>query len=135
MELCGDGLPCRGRAEKMKLTLKGAQKKLTKLIAEKVIERDKSTCQYCGKIVDGSNRHISHVIPKSMGNRLRWDLINLKVLCFHHHLHFWHKNSVEAGEWFQKKFPERWAYLLKHKNETVKWKIDGYIKMIEELKV
>jgi hypothetical protein len=26
-------------------------------------------------------------------------------------MHNWHKNPVEAGEWFQGKFPERWSYL------------------------
>lgn len=35
----------------------------------------------------------------------------MKVLCYHCHLHWWHKNPVEAGLWFQKTYPERWAYL------------------------
>lgn len=85
--------------------------KLDKAIKSIVYERDKSICQHCGKMVAGSDRHASHVIPVSAGDKLRWDALNLKVLCYHCHINWWHKNPVEAGEWFKTKFPKRWEYL------------------------
>ena len=29
----------------------------------------------------------------------------------HNHMHWWHKNPLEASDWFINKFPERWEYL------------------------
>lgn len=116
-----------------KASIKSLQKKLTDLVSKAVIRRDESTCQWCGLYVEGSNRHISHVIPKSEGNILRWDMFNLKVLCFHCHMNKWHKNPLDGAEWFKKKFPARWLYLQEHRREIVKWKIADYQNMIEEL--
>lgn len=73
--------------------------------------RDKNTCQRCYKVVSGSDCHGSHVIPVSAGNKLRWDEQNIKVLCYHCHLNWWHKNPLEATEWFKTRFPDRYAYL------------------------
>jgi len=98
---------------------KGQIKKLDKLAREAVLKRDKNICQKCGKHVEGQNAHISHVIPKSKGYALRWDLKNLKVLCFNCHINIWHKNPLEAWEWFKGKFPERAKYLEEHKNDMI----------------
>lgn len=73
--------------------------------------RDNYTCQKCGKQDKGLGMHGSHVIPVSGGTKLRWDLQNIKALCFHCHINWWHKNPLEAGQWFRDKFPERAAYL------------------------
>lgn len=35
----------------------------------------------------------------------------MKVLCYHCHLNWWHKNPMEAAAWFQDKFPDRWKHL------------------------
>ena len=98
---------------------KGQIKKLDKLAMEAVLKRDKNRCQKCGKYVEKQNAHISHVVPKSKGYALRWDLKNLKVLCFHCHINWWHKNPMEAWEWFRIKFPERAGYLDRHKNDMI----------------
>ena len=74
-------------------------------------ERDNYICQRSGESVEGCNAHGSHVIPKSTGLTLRWDLQNIKCLSMHNHLHWWHKNPFEAAEWFIDKFPDRWEYL------------------------
>ena len=84
--------------------------------------RDKWVCQYCGLEVHGSNCHASHVIPKSHGDILRWDPENLKVLCYHHHMNWWHKNPMEASKWFETKFPERWEYLKTKKEQEAHFK-------------
>lgn len=91
------------------------KKRLDELVKKAVSKRDKDICQKCGKYVEGSNRHRSHVVPVSAGNKLRWDINNLKILCYHCHINYWHKNPLDAAEWFKKKFPERWEYLEKHK--------------------
>jgi len=31
----------------------------------------------------------------------------MKVMCYHCHINWWHKNPIEAGKWFESKFPER----------------------------
>lgn len=91
--------------------------KLEKLVKEFVKKRDRNTCQYCGKVVTGSNCHASHVIPVSRDGRLAFDDLNLKVLCYHDHINGWHKHPIEFGNWFQNKFPERWEYLeAKHQD-------------------
>lgn len=86
-------------------------KDLDKLSKEVVRKRDGNTCQWCGKWVEGSSRHVSHVFPVSGGNALRWEPLNMKVLCFHCHMNLWHKSPLEAFTWFEKKFPERYIYL------------------------
>jgi len=94
-------------ATKRKLLIK----KLDKVVKDIIKQRDNYTCQHCGKYLEKSNCHASHVIPVSAGHRLRWDKQNLKTMCYHCHLNWWHKNPVEAGEWFMSKFPDRWEYL------------------------
>ena len=74
----------------------------------------------CGKYVEGSNCHTSHVIPVSFSLRLAYDLVNLKVLCYHCHLQIWHKNPLFATAWFRRKFPSRYKYLQKRKKEIHK---------------
>ena len=86
-------------------------KKLDELSKEVVRQRDGNTCQRCQKWCEGSGRHVSHVIPVSGGHRLRWDVQNMKILCYHCHINWWHKNPMKAYEWFSTAFPERWEYL------------------------
>lgn len=111
------------------------KKKLMNLIKAHVKRRDEHTCQRCSKELEGSNCHVSHVIPVSQGNALAFDPMNMKVLCFHCHINWWHKNPVEAGEWFKAKFPDRWKYLQEYKNNEVHWKENDYLQMIEEAKL
>lgn len=117
-----------------KVSVSKLKKKLLELVKKYVKDRDENICQYCHKTVFGSNCHVSHVIPVSHGNRLAFDPMNMKVLCYHHHLNWWHKNPIESGEWFKETFPKRHAYLEKHKQEKVNWKAHDYERMIEEWK-
>lgn len=91
------------------------KKECMNLVKEIVSIRDKDICQKCGERVFGVNRHRSHVIPVSAGNKLAFDPMNIKILCFHDHFGWWHKNPTEASEWFKEKFPERWEYLKANK--------------------
>jgi hypothetical protein len=111
----------KGGGVKQKTPKQKIKARLDKLVKKIVKLRDNNTCQFSGQYAEGANCHASHVIPVSADGRLAFDPLNLKVLTFHNHMHWWHKNPVEAGEWFQKKFPERWAYLSSmHKlNKTI----------------
>lgn len=110
------------------------KKRLMELVKQKVRERDNYTCQRTGQKVEGSNCHVSHVIPVSAGNALAFDMLNMKVLSYHSHLNWWHKNPIEAAEWFKNKFPDRWEYLQANKNKLVHWKESDYLEMIEIIK-
>jgi len=90
---------------------KPLMKKLEKLVKDYVKRRDEYTCQKCGKVVEGSNCHASHVIPVSRSGYLQFDPMNMKVMCYHDHINWWHKHPVEAGKWYTDTFPERWEYL------------------------
>ena len=87
----------------------------TKKLAEKaklcVKDRDKRVCQMCGKECYGSDCHASHVYNVGSHKNMELDPENMKVLCSYHHLHWWHKDVMESGRWFEGKFPERFDYL------------------------
>ena len=96
---------------KAKKPVKGLKKNLEKLVKDYVKKRDNYTCQKCGEKVTGSNCHASHVIPVSRSGYLQFEPLNMKVLCYHDHINWWHKHPVESGQWFREAFPERWEYL------------------------
>jgi 5-methylcytosine-specific restriction endonuclease McrA len=114
-------------------TVSKLKKECDELAKNVVKARDKNTCQRCGKVVSGSDCHGSHVIPVSAGNKLRWDEQNLKVLCYHCHLNWWHKNPLEATEWFKARFPDRFAYLQANRGMK-QFKLNDLIALKEELK-
>jgi len=93
--------------------------------------RDKK-CLRCGCL---ENLQASHSIPVSHGNRLRYDEKNVITLCYHCHLNWWHKNPIEAGEWFKNKFPENYEYVERVKNETKKFTIFELEEIIAKYKV
>lgn len=101
--------------QKLKLKLEDLCKQIIRL-------RDKDTCQKCGKYVNPGD--VSHVVPKSRSSYLRYDLLNLKLLCRACHLYWWHKDILGAFEWFENKFPERYNYLKAHENDYKKWTVE-----------
>jgi len=111
--------------------LKKELEDLAKLIAK---TRDNYICQKCGVKCEGSNAHGSHVIPVSQGNQFRFDTQNIKCLCYHCHLNWWHKNPIEACEWFKQKFPDRYEYLFGQARQSVIYKRHDYEEMILEYK-
>jgi 5-methylcytosine-specific restriction endonuclease McrA len=103
-------------------------------LAKRIVSaRDGDICQKCGERVYGSNRQRSHVIPVSAGNKLAFDTINMKVLCMHCHLYWWHKNPLEASEWFEAKFPERHKYLQGNKG-LCQMKYQDFVDLREKLR-
>ncbi len=118
-DMSGLAFPKGSKVKKPKKRQKGERtklnEKLDKLSKQVVRDRDGNICQRCGVWCEGSNRQVSHVIPVSGGNKLRWDPLNMKVLCYHCHLNFWHKNPMDASKWFAEAFPDRWEYLQENR--------------------
>ena len=77
-------------------------KTLDKLVREAIFARDR-VCVRCGRI---DQLAPSHIYPKGRYTRLRWDTDNILTLCFACHICWWHKNPIEAGNWFREKYPE-----------------------------
>lgn len=125
------GFPKPVKKKKIKLNRIKLLKQLDKLVKDWVKRRDEHICQYCGIYCEGSNCHASHVIPVSHGQHLQFEPLNLKVLCYHHHLNWWHKNPTEAGIWFRQKFPERMEFLDKEKQIKHRWTDEELKEQIE----
>lgn len=101
------------------------RKKCVSSAKKEAMERDGYQCQRCGRRKDqGFAIHASHVYPEGRYISLSATTINLKALCYQCHFQWWHKNPIEAGEWFRKKFPDRAKKLkaLAQKTEVVNWK-------------
>jgi hypothetical protein len=65
---------------------------------------------------------------------LRYDEKNVITLCYHCHLNWWHKNPIEAGEWFKNKFSENYEYIERVKNERVKFTVEELEELITKYK-
>ena len=89
------------------------KKLVTKALRNKMLSRDHSKCQKCGKVVTGRNAHMSHVKSKGAYPSLKYELLNVKTMCMRCHLYWWHKEPLDANDWFRSKFPER-AEVLDH---------------------
>ena len=50
-------------------------KKEVKFTRANIFERDKSTCQYCGKVFDRRDLNLDHVIPRDRGGLTSWENI------------------------------------------------------------
>lgn len=120
-------MPKRKKSDRQK-----AIEKLDKLVADAVRKRDNFTCQKCGKYSE-KGLHCSHVIPRT-NLALRWNLANLKTLCVGCHLFWWHKNPLEASEWFRNKFPDRYELIEDLRNEITKYTLDDLLELQQVLK-
>ena len=50
-------------------------KKEVKFTRYNIFERDKNTCQYCGKVFDRRDLNLDHVIPRDKGGMTTWENI------------------------------------------------------------
>jgi 5-methylcytosine-specific restriction endonuclease McrA len=90
-----------------------------KLLAK---ERDNFICQHCRKDGKIYQMHGSHVFSEGRYHGMSDMLENIKTLCAQCHID-WHENPL-GQDWFRKKFPERYEFLLKQSRKTIKrnWK-------------
>lgn len=63
----------------------------------------------------------AHVLPKSDGLLLRWDRQNTVLLCAQDHFQWAHLHPAESRQWFQSKFPERFAHLQECRRRHAKF--------------
>ena len=50
-------------------------KKEVKFTRHNIFERDKNTCQYCGKVLDRTDLNLDHVVPRDRGGPTNWENI------------------------------------------------------------
>lgn len=92
--------------------------------------RRSGRCAKCGST--HKKLDCSHVIPR--GNfTLRYHPYNAIPLCHACHRFWWHSNPLDATEWFKQKYPDRYEYLIKHKNKITKLTRDDYEDLIKLL--
>lgn len=90
------------------------KKKLSKykrldIVYSQIIRKRDMCCQRCGTT---NNLHCSHIIPRTSLS-VRWDSFNAIALCHRCHIYWWHKNPLEAVNWFNDKWPGRYEVLKK----------------------
>ena len=87
--------------------------------------RDNYICQKCGKKVEGMNAHGSHIYNEGTYTSMSADSDNILCFCYHCHIYWWHKNPLEASEWFKNKYPQLYKVLRKRsqKIHVVNWKL------------
>jgi 5-methylcytosine-specific restriction endonuclease McrA len=106
---------CKRKAKRVKKQSSPGRvrQQMDKTLREIIVKRDKSTCQWCMKKLEGRNCHMSHVYSKGAHPELRHDHFNVKILCYRCHIKKWHKDPIIALEWFKGKFPDRYLYLTR----------------------
>ncbi len=70
-------------------------KKEVKFTRHNIFERDRNTCQYCGRICDRSDLNLDHVIPRDRGGPTTWE--NIVCSCIECNTRKANRTPVEAG--------------------------------------
>lgn len=110
-----------------KITKKGYKSKCDTIFA--LIIRLPGKCERCGS---KSGLQCAHVISRK-NLVLRWDIRNGLCLCLRCHLYWAHKNPLEFADWYRQKYPVRYEYLMKRKNEIVKMTLEDYKELYARL--
>jgi len=123
-----------------KLTIPKLRKKAFKLWAELV--RKGGVCEICGvRKGDLNNKgkpiilHSHHLIGRE-NHALAFDIKNGVSLCIGHHKYFKdsaHKGGLIFHDWFMKKYPERYNYLLINSSNQVDLNIQTLQEIIKQL--
>ncbi len=70
-------------------------KKEVKFTRHNIFERDRNTCQYCGKIFDRKDLNLDHVIPRDRGGPTTWE--NIVCSCIRCNTQKANRTPQEAG--------------------------------------
>jgi 5-methylcytosine-specific restriction endonuclease McrA len=70
-------------------------KKEVKFTRHNIFERDRNTCQYCGRIFDRKDLNLDHVIPRDRGGPTTWE--NIVCSCVPCNTHKANRTPTEAG--------------------------------------
>lgn len=93
-----------------------------------VWERDKGTCQYCGKKLRRPEGNIDHVIPRDLGGKTTWE--NCVVSCMHENSMKANRTPEQAGLKLIRKpeAPKKRAASLHIRNPQGYWEWDMFLK-------
>jgi len=94
-----------------------------------VLVRSKGFCEKCGK---EEGLQCCHIIPRT-NMTLRWDIFNAISMCMRCHLFWQHKNPLEFTEWFEKKYPARYLYLMENRNKIIKRTKEDYEEIFKNI--
>lgn len=70
-------------------------KKEVKFTRHNIFERDKNTCQYCGRVFDRKDLNLDHVIPRDRGGPTTWE--NIVCSCIECNTRKGNRTPQEAG--------------------------------------
>lgn len=73
------------------------------LVRQFVFARDGNMCVVCKK--PSPTLQAAHILPKGRVPLLRFEPYNIMTMCLYHHLHWWHKDVLEAYNWFDATYP------------------------------
>lgn len=109
------------KVKRIKLpTISKLKKQLWEVVKVYIRERDKSTCWTSGVVVEGSNRHVGHGIPSSVGGGLlRWHPLNLHIQSYVENIHHSGNGGVYYRNCISKYGQEAMDKVYELKNHTV----------------
>jgi 5-methylcytosine-specific restriction endonuclease McrA len=70
-------------------------RKEVKFTRHNIFERDRNTCQYCGKVFERRDLNLDHVVPRDRGGPTTWE--NIVCSCIPCNTRKANKSPVEAG--------------------------------------
>jgi 5-methylcytosine-specific restriction endonuclease McrA len=83
-------------------------KKEVKFTRHNIFERDRNTCQYCGKAFDRNDLNLDHVIPRDRGGPTTWE----NIVC----------SCIECNTLKANRLPQEAGLLLIRKPKRPKWR-------------
>lgn len=108
-----------------------------------LIVRFKGVCEKCGakyKEINNNGHptilHSHHVVGRE-NYSLSWDVLNGVSLCMFCHKYSRigpHRGGIIFSDWYMKKFPDNYTYLLNHYQDSVELTIEYMQNIIENLK-
>jgi 5-methylcytosine-specific restriction endonuclease McrA len=75
-----------------------SETELKRLRAQACFKRDGGRCLKCGATGGLSP---SHIYPQGRYSRMKWELDNVKTLCWACHLTFWHGQPMLSRDWIK----------------------------------
>ena len=70
-------------------------RKEVKFTRHNVFERDRNTCQYCGKVFERSELNLDHVVPRDQGGPTTWE--NIVCSCIACNTHKGNRTPAQAN--------------------------------------
>lgn len=111
------------------------KKKLDKEFGRIICSRGR--CARCGRGAEEVTLQCSHIIGRT-NHAVRWDIDNGVCLCYRCHIHWWHKEPLEAQEWVKEYLGEMKLEALKARARATKqwelWEMEHYLKMLQGIK-